>query len=1097
MYFKRFFRKDVVGKENSRDLPRFSKSLVCLLCILVGVAFGQTFTKVTTGPVVNDGGNSHGGSWGDFNGDGYLDLFVPNHQQNNFLYQNNGDGTFTKITSGDIVNDGGSSYAGTWGDYDNDGDLDLFVANLENQNNFLYQNNGDGTFSKITHGAIVTDGGDSRDASWGDYDNDGYLDLVVVNGFDANNFLYHNNGDGTFTKITNSPIVLDGGNSTGCNWGDYDNDGYIDLFVANFTSNQNNFLYHNNGDGTFTKITTGAIVNDGGESQGATWGDFNNDGYLDLFVPNKSQNNFLYQNNGDGTFTKITNSVITTDGGNSACSTWGDFDNDGDLDLYVTNRSPEANFYYLNNGDGTFTKNTTSIIVQDHLWSLGTTSGDYDNDGDLDIFVANWSNANNFLFTNNGNTNHWVNCRLVGSSFSNISAIGSRISLEANIQGIALRQTREVSGQTGNNAQNSLNAEFGLGDATIIDSIIVEWPGADTTTVLTNVAVNQFLTITEPLVPLLRSVFPDSGYQGYPVSVIISAKNTHFDLGNGVLDVRLEQGASVIHATTFSASSATVVHADFDIPATAPIGLWDVVVESDADGVVTLSNAFQILLSPPLVGVNPDSIREEVFILDSVDVTVLISNLAASGSGDLLWSASVSSAPPSPVKPRSPVPPSAATAENFPRGSYPPSFGAPPVTEAPAIRSLHQESRVTTPGSAWSIEQSNGFITGFNLAQPEVLPYIAPDPSFDFDNAGDFPVGDQSFFYLLDSPGNFYTVDTTSGSATNLGFIPPVGGGQSWTGMATDPTDGTIYAVSCDIITSNLYLIDPTVPSATLIGAVGSPCIIGIAIDGEGELFGYDIVNDNFLRIDKQTGLGTPIGPIGFDANFGQGLGWDAATDELYMAAFNNATFQPELRLVDKTTGNTTFLGVLGASVPGGLNQLAFLAIPGSAVNFVQLVGNTSGLIGPGDSDQLTVRLYGLEIPDTSYFATLRIHTNDPFTPEVDIPIRVDAKDTMVAINPPGNLPRTFAVSRNYPNPFNPSTTIRYQLPRGSEVVLEIYNILGEKVRSLVNQRQEAGYHKVVWDGRDDNGVPVASGLYLYRFRAGKYEKTNKMVLLK
>src|SRR5437773_5816887 len=126
-------------------------------------------------------GFSTGCAWGDYDNDGYLDLFVPNNNENNFLYHNNRDGTFTKITSGRIVTDGGNSFGAAWGDYDNDGFLDLFVANV-NQKNFLYRNNGDGTFTKITSGAIVNDVGYSWGAAWGDYDNDGFLDLFVANG---------------------------------------------------------------------------------------------------------------------------------------------------------------------------------------------------------------------------------------------------------------------------------------------------------------------------------------------------------------------------------------------------------------------------------------------------------------------------------------------------------------------------------------------------------------------------------------------------------------------------------------------------------------------------------------------------------------------------------------------------------------------------------------------------------------------------------------------------------------------------------------------------------------------------------------------------
>src|SRR5947207_853280 len=124
-------------------------------------------------------------------------------------------------------------------------------------------------FIPITSGNVVTDAGNSHGMAWGDYDGDGYVDLFVANASGLNNFLYHNNGDGTFTKITTGSIVNDSGNSTSCAWGDYDNDGHLDLFVAN--AFESNFLYHNNGDGTFTKITSGAIVSDGGASYGSAW----------------------------------------------------------------------------------------------------------------------------------------------------------------------------------------------------------------------------------------------------------------------------------------------------------------------------------------------------------------------------------------------------------------------------------------------------------------------------------------------------------------------------------------------------------------------------------------------------------------------------------------------------------------------------------------------------------------------------------------------------------------------------------------------------------------------------------------------------------
>ena len=287
--------------------------ILSILFLTTGTIISQSFTKITTGAIVNDGGWSYACCWADFNNDGKPDLFVCNNQtgnKNNMLYMNNGDGTFTKVTTGVVVTDGGSSYGCTAADFDNNGTIDLFVANY-GENNFLYSNNGNGTFTKITTGAIVNDGGNSTGCAWADYDKDGYVDLFVCNR-NQPNFLYHNNGNGTFTKITTGAIVTNNSNSGGCAWADYDNDGYPDLFVAN-AGPAADFLYHNNGNGTFTQITNDPVVNDVINSSGGSWGDYNNDGYPDLFVTGGvigTTNDRLFLNNGNGTFTKILNDPI-------------------------------------------------------------------------------------------------------------------------------------------------------------------------------------------------------------------------------------------------------------------------------------------------------------------------------------------------------------------------------------------------------------------------------------------------------------------------------------------------------------------------------------------------------------------------------------------------------------------------------------------------------------------------------------------------------------------------------------------------------------------------------------------------------------------
>ena len=459
------------------------------------IIYGQNFTRITAGDIVNDVGRSTGCSWLDFDGDEDLDLFVSNGNQNseaNFLYENNGDGTFTKITTGLIVTDSNTSIGGTWGDYDNDGDPDLFVTNREGQNNSLYRNEGNGIFTKITSGKIVNDGGNSNSSSWVDIDNDNNLDLFVVN-FNEANFLYMNNGDGSFTKIETGVIVTEVTFSICGIWGDYDNDNDPDLFIANAGS-RNNSLYRNDNGGQFVKITSGAIVNDGGSALGGSWGDYNNDSYLDLFVTNfLNQNNFLYRNNGDGTFTKITSGAIVSDGGNSVGSTWSDFDNDGDVDLFVGNDG-QNNFLYSNNGNGQFTRITSGDIVNTGGSSFGLSSGDFDDDGNPDVFVANRAGETNFLFVNDGNGNSWLNVKCIGV-VSNTSAIGVKVSIMATINDTLVWQTREILAQTGYNSE-TLRAHFGLGDATLIDSLRVIWPSG-TIDVFEGFLPNKYVTITE------------------------------------------------------------------------------------------------------------------------------------------------------------------------------------------------------------------------------------------------------------------------------------------------------------------------------------------------------------------------------------------------------------------------------------------------------------------------------------------------------------------------------------------------------------------------------------------------------------------------
>jgi phosphodiesterase/alkaline phosphatase D-like protein len=461
------------------------------------------FTRITDPPVASDDAMSSGISWNDYDGDGYPDLYVANTGdppgEGNFLYHNQAGASFESApTAGPVASDVGMSITGVWGDYDNDGDLDLFVANW-GQANVLYQNVNNGVSFTPIHAPFDADVGFSNGASWADYNGDGDLDLFVVNAAaDEPNFLYDNSGPGgqspyTFTRVTGAPWDTDMSLSRTGAWADYDNDGDLDLFVAN-SGNRTNFLYTNEGLAqgyTFTPVQAELIVTDTTATMGASWGDYDNDGDLDLFVANAAeQANILYRNNGNGNFDKPSAGNLVTDEEESRTGAWADYDNDGDLDLFVTNDGDNA--LYVNTG-GVFSNQTTGLLVTNGTYSYGAAWGDYDRDGNLDLAVANRYD-NNLLYHNQGvANNHWVNLRLVGTG-SNVSAIGSQVRLRA--EGSVIWQLRQVTSQSGWSSQSSLSAEFGLGQLTHVDSVVIRWPSGNEQS-LSGFKADSFVTVNE------------------------------------------------------------------------------------------------------------------------------------------------------------------------------------------------------------------------------------------------------------------------------------------------------------------------------------------------------------------------------------------------------------------------------------------------------------------------------------------------------------------------------------------------------------------------------------------------------------------------
>ena len=485
----------------------------------------------------------------DYDGDGLVDVYflngapLPGTQVDvpprNALYRNEGDWRFTDVTEEAGVGDTGFGLGVTVGDYDNDGDPDLYLNNYGP--NVLYRNNADGTFTDVTAQAGVVNGHlVGAGASFFDMDADGDLDLYVGNyiefryelhvertyaGFPVYpqprdylpvaDTLYRNNGDGTFTDVSEeSGIAAHAGTSMGMVSADYDADGDTDVFVLNDVGN--NFLFQNDGTGRFEEVGTyvGAAYNLYGHenaSMGVDCGDYDNDGRLDFFMTSYAgEMPVLYRNAGGGLFEDVT--LLTGAGrGSSPYVNWGpglvDLDSDGDRDIFVAQGHLEDNVELFDGSTGYRVRNTVLMNTGDgkfvdvseqcgdglspELSSRGTGFDDLDNDGDVDVVILNSRESPLLLRNETDNSNHWVQIRLRGVA-SNRDGVGARVTVVTG----DLTQVDEVHSGRGYQSHWGSRLHFGLGGRDRIDRIEVRWIGGGVD-VLENVQVDQLLRITE------------------------------------------------------------------------------------------------------------------------------------------------------------------------------------------------------------------------------------------------------------------------------------------------------------------------------------------------------------------------------------------------------------------------------------------------------------------------------------------------------------------------------------------------------------------------------------------------------------------------
>lgn len=478
----------------------------------------------------------------DYNNDGFIDVFVSSSGRDTpcHLFRNNGDGTFTDVAVQAGVanlNQEGGVMDAVWGDFDNDGWPDLYIVKWSAANH-LFRNNHDGTFTDVTKESGTGDVANGNSAIWFDYNGDGLLDLYVGNYFPTTadlwhlkttkimhndfeharnggpNVLYRNNGDGTFTNVAHELGVDDRGWTLDVGACDLFNTGHLDIYLANDFGQDT--IFKNNGDGTFTNVTAHTIPVDTRKGMSVDFADLDGDGYPDIYVSNITkpgylvEGNFLWRNNRDGTFTDRAPALGVDQAGWSWGAKFVDLDNDGEMEIIVLNGfvSAGSDDYWFQLGtmattpgliiedakswppignasisgyerSRLYTKQGNSYVdiaeeagMADLYDGRGLCIADYDNDGLPELFVAN-QGAPFLLYKNNpSQRNHWLGLRLIGTGHSNRDAIGARVTVVAG----GRRWVKWVDPGSGFASQSDRRLIFGLGTLKQIDSVEIRWP---------------------------------------------------------------------------------------------------------------------------------------------------------------------------------------------------------------------------------------------------------------------------------------------------------------------------------------------------------------------------------------------------------------------------------------------------------------------------------------------------------------------------------------------------------------------------------------------------------------------------------------------
>ncbi|MBN2088984.1 VCBS repeat-containing protein [candidate division KSB1 bacterium] len=1116
------------------------------------------YIDVTTSTGIGDVGVCLGFAFGDFNRDENLDLYIYNNGTKK-LFKNSGapNFNFSDITTETGVGNDQQGNGTAFFDYNNDGYTDLLLLN--NGAKVFLKNKGDGTFTDVTVATNLTDVNNSVGCAIGDYNNDGFLDIYLAN-YNAINRLFKNSGppDWKFTDVAGSAGVNATYDAQACIFWDYDNDHDLDIYVSFYGAP--NILYKNNGDGTFSEVGQAAGVNYGARCRGAIAFDYDNDGDLDLYVTRgryqTNQLNVLYQNNGAPAwdFTNVTTSAGVGNVGDGSLSTVGDYDNDGDLDIYVANGSNHANpqnALYQNNSDGTFTEIATQEGVVNPLACSAASFVDYNNDGFLDLYAGNTEGANT-LYKNQGNNAHWLKVNLIGKR-GNYNAIGARITVTAGQK----KQIRDVNGDNpGLHLFNNQPVHFGLGQATKVESIEINWPGGGTQFVLDQ-AVDQTITImeyaysagTNQIKPAI-ALAPDGNYivawldeksqfcdvyaerfatNGEVTSPKFRVSNLSWNLSTSdIVDLTVTVDGSVIiiwsrqaqnkiYGQRYSCSGAVLgsnfIVAEGYSPKVEPTpdggfivvftkGSWNYTLctnKYDKNGVLQHS-----IIKPR--GQYDNFCRPSIAVAKDGAVVIAYKNNKGDtypgSAGDAL-SASYYNSVGNLI--------SSVRIDDKPAGDHEQNLGSPTVEMADDGTFLV----IWTGGGIDKIQGKRFDKDGNLLTRFDVADYIklTSKPVIFMNEYDDFIVtwGDEKNssknIYARRYSGNHqpltdvYQIDPIvqpaaqmepdvlmTGQSVHLVWQDNRIPGNGWDirsyleklplVMMDDFNDNLLSNTDWQIITRpNTSVAEKSQHLEFRVDEY-----VEARVESKFRLRGdFDFAVNFNTRINSDGGNGLYISA--FDATHNYAIsrhynaGWqtkDGKYGHMYLSNFDGDYTSGRLSTTaDDTTGKLRV-------VRKGNQITSYFMRKGYWTELLTKIGTTTDL-----SVGLSISTYGGTKTLTGWLDNFIITKGEIYYP----PSAIDENDFM--------NPAHFQLNQNFPNPFNPITQIKYHLPESGLVNLIIYNTLGQEVRTLVNEKQPAGIHQIYWNGNDNEGKIVVSGIYIYQISAGDFICQRKMVLLK